>query len=266
MSWDQSQPPRWNPGGWSTDSWYSSGWKASFNDVSWGLGGWNSSDSFGGGGKDVEAPEFDGADMSFRQYQRRVENFAANTTSPQWRMAGRFMEELAGDVWDHCEILGDSVALQSSEGDDKLMAHLKSRFEVIENVRVGRELDDSIYEFSRPDRSEIREYDSLFRKHLARVECIVGPMGLVMKAHVFLGEANLPADKESKVVSGALNQYEYEALRGSMLASIPKVPTMGSNANRSGYHSIGRHGSTRQPHHRKPFRHGHRTHHSSDES
>ena len=112
--------------------------------------------------------------MTFREYQRRVANFKANTVAPTWRQAGRLMEKLSGDAWDHCETLGDVTALQTNDGVDQLIEHLRLRFEMIENLRVGRELDDFIYEFARPRSCEILEYDSLFRTHLARVEAIVG--------------------------------------------------------------------------------------------
>ncbi len=127
--------------------------------------------------------------MTFREYTRRVDNFVANTTAPTWRLAGRLVEKLTGDAWEHCETLGSSSELQQWDAVEKLMRHLKGRFEMIENLRVGREFDDFIYEFTRPRGCEIREYDSLFRKHLARVESIVGPFNPVTKAHVFLRKA-----------------------------------------------------------------------------
>ena len=96
-------------------------------------------------GKDVDAPEFNGANMTFREYTRRVDNFVANTTAPTWRLAGRLIEKLTGDAWEHWEALGSSSELQQWDGVDELMRHLEGRFEMIENFRVGRKPNDLTY-------------------------------------------------------------------------------------------------------------------------
>ena len=88
-------PPLWQPGQWSNtghdSSWNSDGWNHAAG--GWDSSGWDGSGhghwmwwrpfDFGGPtGKDVEAPEFSGSNMTFREYQRRVDNFVTNTIAP----------------------------------------------------------------------------------------------------------------------------------------------------------------------------------------
>ena len=173
-------------------------------------------------GRDQDTPTFDGK-TAFKSYLRRVELWMENTSCAMWKRGLKLLGKLEGDAWEHCEVL-ETKALKNDEGVTTLLNHLRRRFEQIEALRVGRTLDDFLYEFHRHPDEEIREYDGRFQQQLYRVEAIIGALNPVMKAHIFLKKARLPPEKQSQITSGAPNKYEYEALRDSTLASIPRVP------------------------------------------
>ena len=97
--------------------------------------------------------------------------------------AGRLLVRLEGDAFDACETL-DTAELRSWGGVALLMKHLKSRFEPIEVLRVGRIVDDFLYEFERKNGEEMQEYDMRFTNLLKRFEAVAGPVNPVIKAHV----------------------------------------------------------------------------------
>ena len=60
------------------------------------------------------------------------------------------------------------------------------------------------------------------RTHFEPIE-VFRPVNSLMKAHVFLRKANLSAEKQSQMVSAAMNRYEYEPLRDAVITAIPRV-------------------------------------------
>ena len=153
-------------------------------------------------------PTYDGK-TPFRIYERKVQIFEANTKLPKERRGGRLLERLEGEAFDATETL-DVASLSVPDGVALLMAHLRKKFEPIEVLRIGRIVDDFLYEFERRNGEEMQEYDMRFTNLLARFEGVAGKVNPVIKAHVFLKRARLPAQVESQVVSAALNKYEYE--------------------------------------------------------
>ena len=81
----------------------------------------------------------------------------------------------------------------------------------------------------------------------AKPGCGVLPDAL--KTHIFLRQSGLSKDKQSQVVSGAGNRYEYSPIRNSMLMLVPKV----SHLRHDGVRAVSGdkyHGSKDRGHHR----------------
>ena len=108
--------------------------------------------------------------MSGRSGSSRIIRFF-----PKERRAGRLLERLEGDAFDACETL-DTSELRSWSGAATFMKHLKSRFEPIDVLRVGRIVDDFLYEFERKNGEDMQEYDMRFTNLLKRFEAVRAPL------------------------------------------------------------------------------------------
>ena len=155
---------------------------------------------------------------------------------PRWQIPTRLVDKLSGRAWDHVE----KLEVEDLEGPDGLrlfMDHMEKRFDRLEALRMGRDLDAFFYDFARERGQEIADYDSAFCNHISRLERQMGEMPPLMKAHFFLRKAKLPGTVESQLVSGAGHQYTYERIRDGMLLAVPSVGML--SGGRSGFHSGG---------------------------
>ena len=112
--------------------------------------------------------------------------------------------------------------LETPNGVENLLGHLRTHFEPIEVFKRGRIVDDFVNDFERQPGEEIRNYDTRFNMLLRRFVAVAGQMNPLIKAHVFLRKANLSAEK-SQIVSAAMSRHEYEPLRDAMLTAIPRA-------------------------------------------
>ena len=96
-----------------------------------------------GDGRGEVIPTFDGVD--FRQYERRVRLFVSNTRVAPERRAGKLFERLEGRALDSCEGIQD---LETPNGVENLLDHLRIHFELIEAFRQGIVVDDFVSMFS----------------------------------------------------------------------------------------------------------------------
>ena len=160
-----------------------------------------------GDGRGEVTPSLDGTD--FGPYERRVRLFVSNTrVAPAERLEGR--------AFDSCEGKQD---LETRDGVVNLHDHLRTHLEPIEVFRRGRIVDDFVYDFERqPERkSGTATRDSTFL--LRRFEVVAGQVNPLIKAHVFSRKDSLSTEKQSQIVSVAMNRHEYELLRDAMLTA-----------------------------------------------
>ena len=61
------------------------------------------------------------------------------------------------------------------------------------------------------------------------LERLIGELNPNLRAHYFLKKLRVGGDKESQVITGAGNRYEYESLRESAVSCIPRVAMLGSH-------------------------------------
>ena len=169
-----------------------------------------------GDGRSEVIPSFDGTD--FREYERRVRLFVSNTRVVPERRAGKLLKRREGRAFDLCEGIQD---LETPNGVENLIDHLRTHLEPIEVFRRGRIVDDFVYGFERQPGEDIRDYDTRFNMLLRRFKA--GQVNPLIKAHVFLRKANLSAEKQSQIVSTAMSRYECEPLRDAMLTAIPQA-------------------------------------------
>ena len=78
---------------------------------------------------------------------------------------------LVGCAFDSCEGIQD---LDTPDGVESLLDHLRTHFEPIEVCRRGWIVDDFVYDFERQPGEEIRDYDTRFNILLRRVEAVAG--------------------------------------------------------------------------------------------
>ncbi len=131
-------------------------------------------------------------------------------------------------------------------------------------IRVGKICDDFLAILTRKPGEDILDFDARFESALRETEHAVGILNPTLKAHLFLKKLKLPGDKESQVITGAMNKYQYEALRDSAAACITRVSILrgretgdsGGSGGSGGFHS--RHGNNN--HHRKGQPRAHRAH------
>ena len=133
---------------------------------------------------------------------------------------------------DSCEGIQD---LETPNGVENLLDHLRTHFEPIEVFRRGGIVDDFVSDFERQPGDEIRDYDTRFNILLRRFEAVSGQVNPLIKAHVFLRKANLSAEKQSQIVSAARSRHEYEPLGDATLTAIPRAGALRGGA--SGAHS-----------------------------
>ena len=148
------------------------------------------------------------------------------------------MERLEGRAFDSCEGIQD---LETPDGVENLLDHLRTHFKPIEVIRRGRIVNGFVYDFERQPGEEIRDFDTRFIILLRRFEAVAGQVNPLIEAHVFLRKPNLSAEKQSQIVSAAMSRYEYEPLRDAMLAAIPRAGALRrvvpSHRNQSGAYS-----------------------------
>ena len=74
------------------------------------------------------------------------------------RRAGELLERLEGRAFDSCEGIRD---LETPNGVENLLGHLRTHFEPIEVVRRGRVVDDVVCDFERQPGEETKEHGPL---------------------------------------------------------------------------------------------------------
>ena len=145
-------------------------------------------------------PTFDGTDV--RQFERRVRLFVFNTRMATERRARKLLERLEARAFDSFEGTQD---LETPNGVENLLDHLRTHFEPIQPQRRGRIVDDFVFD--------------LERQPSEGFQTVVGQEHPLIKAHVFV---NLSTEKQSKIVSAAMNRCECEPLRNAMLPTISR--------------------------------------------
>ena len=76
--------------------------------------------------------------------------------------------------------------LDTPNGVEDLLNHLRAQVEPIEVFRRGRRADDFVCNFECQPVEEIRAYDTRFDILLRRFGAVAGPVNPLIKAHVFL--------------------------------------------------------------------------------
>ena len=74
------------------------------------------------------------------------------------RRAGKLVERVEGRAFDSCEGIQD---LETPDGVENLLHHLRLHFEPTEVFRQGRVVDDFVCDFERQPGEEIKEYEPL---------------------------------------------------------------------------------------------------------
>ena len=144
-------------------------------------------------------PLWDGT-PPMKTYERKVEIYEMKTKTPPEERAIKLLERLTEDAFDATETL-DIQSLKTPDGVQKLLAFLRNVMEPIENQRVGRLVDEFLYELERNNTEEIREYDVRFRNLCKRTEAVIGMINPTFKAHVFLKKCKLPEMMKSQIIS-----------------------------------------------------------------
>ena len=110
-----------------------------------------------GDGRGEVIPSCDGTD--FRLYERRVRLSLSNTRLAPERRAGKLVQRLEGRAFDSCEGIQD---LETPNGVENLLDHLRIHFEPIEVFRRGRIVDDFVFDFERQPGEKIGDNDTRF--------------------------------------------------------------------------------------------------------
>ena len=87
----------------------------------------------------------------------------------------------------------------------------------------GRIVDDFVHDFERQPGEEIRDYDTRFNILLRCFEAVAGQVNPLIKAHVFLSKANLPAEKTVTDREGCHESMRLRAAEDAMLTAIPRA-------------------------------------------
>ena len=70
------------------------------------------------------------------------------------------------------------MSLKTTDGVAKFIDLIRKRYEPLENYRVGRIMDQFMYEFTRKPDEEILDYNTRFDRELAEVEKSAGTLAL----------------------------------------------------------------------------------------
>ena len=124
-------------------------------------------------------------------------------------------------------------------------------------------VDGFVEELKRNRGEEIRDFDTRFEAKLVEVEALIGKLNPFLRAHYFLRKLDVGGAIESQIITGAMNKYEYEALRDSAISCLPRMSMLrgsigsGSPADRGAgngnpapahYGRRGQHQGRRRPH------------------
>ena len=85
----------------------------------------------------------------------RVRLFVSHTRVASERRAGKLLERLEGRAFELCEVIQD---LETPNGVEDLLCHLRRHFEPIDVFRQGRVVDDFVGDFERQLGEEAEEY------------------------------------------------------------------------------------------------------------
>ena len=141
-------------------------------------------------------PTFGGAD--FRQHKRRVRLFASNTQVAPEKRAGKLLERLKGRAFESCEGIQD---LETPNGVENLLDHLRKNFDPIEVFRRERVVDGSVCNFDRQPSEEIKEYEpqrDAMRTAVPQVHASRGRVPLRKQSGVYSAQAEETQDEENE--------------------------------------------------------------------
>ena len=71
--------------------------------------------------------------------------------------------------------------LETPDGVENLLDHLRTHVGTIEVVRRGRIVDDLVFDFERQPSEEIRDYDTRFNILLRRSEAVAGQVNPLIR-------------------------------------------------------------------------------------
>lgn len=176
---------RWRDGSW----WTSSGEWLSVN-VEASEGCSNNKD------KDDDPPKWNGKSPSLNHYLRQIAIWLAATRVDPLRRGVKFLAQLEGDAFEKMSLV-EPLSLKCRDGVDKLIALILQSYEPLENCRVGRIMDQFMYDFCRMPDEEIMDCNTRFDRELAEVEKVAGKLAPTWKAHLYLKKMRLREDKDS---------------------------------------------------------------------
>jgi len=177
----------------------------------------------------VPVPEFK-EEEGMRAYRRKVAVYRKLTTTPAHKQAIHLIDRITEPAAvEHVEVLmeEDFKAVSCRDGVEVLLAHLTKKYEPLEIHRKGKLIDEFLYECRRAPNEEVRDFISRFETAERRARpCMGGELPNEFKAHIFLKQLAISSDKESQLVSAGGGIYDYETLRNSALAVIPRAAAL----------------------------------------
>ena len=113
--------------------------------------------------------------------------------------------------------------METPNGLENLLDHLRTHFEPIEVFRQERVVDDFVCNFERQPGKEIRDYDSRFKILLRRFEAVAGQVNPLIKAHVFLRKAQTTLEAQDEEDEGEQVLEENEASEDELEAEYQEA-------------------------------------------
>ena len=201
-------------------------------------------------GRGDTIPEWDGKSFSLKVYKRKVRLYEASSQTPASRRGCKLLQKLTGDACDKTDHL-DPNTLVHEDGVARLLSYLEAKYEPKEAVKVGSAIDEFIERLERRPGEEIRDFDTRFESKMKELEGLIGDFNKNLKAHYFLRKLKVGGERETLVIAGAGNKYEYEALRESAISCIPRIGMLGRTppppTPGAGFHSSQQRRFTRKP-------------------
>lgn len=133
----------------------------------------NYNEERGGGADKIVAPDFSGEEdregVKARGYLRKIDAWRRVTRIKPHKQALVLYNSLTGRAWRDAEEL-DLAALDSPQGVEHFIGWVTNRYLDKEVIKAGRYMSEFFKQFKRQSNQEIREYNTEFDRHLAKLK------------------------------------------------------------------------------------------------
>ena len=186
----------------------------------WGKGG--NSYSYRDKPRDGDVPEWDGKKEHRSIYFRKIDLWRSTTGVDLINQAPRLLQKLEGDAFDKLENI-EPLTLRVPNGVEIFKKAIEDAYELIEDYRVGKIMDEFLDDFSRKRGEEIVDYHRRWEKEVRKAEKVAGEITGKWKAHLYMKKMRITTLMVSQLLTSTHGEYSVDALSRAALKTYPNI-------------------------------------------